>query len=67
MQAGAQVNPQTRAGAAGMSWWSDTVSHVRFGSRVAFAALQDIESGFGYLGDLDTALLYGWLRKPYSL
>jgi hypothetical protein len=34
---------------------------------MAFAAMQDIESGYGYLGDAENALLTGWLRVPYSV
>ncbi len=64
---GRQLQSFDRAAGYSGAWYFHLVCSSLTPRNIAFAALQDIESGFGYLGDLDTALLYGWLRKPYSL
>lgn len=67
LDAGRQLQAFDRAAGYSGAWYFHLVSSGLTPRNIAFAALHDIESGFGYLGDLDTALLYGWLRKPYSL
>jgi hypothetical protein len=67
LEAGRQLQAFDRAAGYSGAWYFHLVTSNLTPRNIAFAALQDIESGFSYLGDLDTALLYGWLRKPYSL
>lgn len=49
------------------AWYFHLVAGGLTPREMAYAAMQDIESGFGYLGDVETALLTGWLRAPYSV
>ena len=67
LDAGRQLQAFDRAAGYSSAWYFHLVSGGLTPRNIAFTALHDIESGFGYLGDLDTALLYGWLREPYSI
>lgn len=67
LEAGRQLQAFDRVAGYGGAWYFHLITSGLTPRNIAFTALHDIESGFGYLGDLDTALLYGWLRKPYTL
>jgi hypothetical protein len=67
LEAGRQLQAFDRAAGYSGAWYFHLLTSGLTPRNIAFAALHDIEAGFGYLGDLDTALLYGWLRKPYSI
>ena len=67
LEAGRQLQAFDRAAGYSGAWYFHLVTSNLTPRNIAFAALQDMESVVGYLVVLDTALLYGWLRKPYSL
>jgi hypothetical protein len=49
------------------AWYFHLVAGGLTPRAVAFSIMQDIDSGFGYLGDLELALLQGWIKSPYSV
>lgn len=67
LDAGRQLQAFDRAAGYSGAWYFHLITSGLTPRNIAFTALHDIESGFGYLGDLDMALLNGWLHKPYSL
>ena len=67
LEAGRQFEAFDRAAGYTGAWYFHLITSGLTPRNMAFTALHDIEAGFGYLGDLDTALLYGWLHKPYTL
>lgn len=67
LDAGRQFEAFDRAAGYTGAWYFHLITSGLTPRNMAFTALHDIEAGFGYLGDLDTALLYGWLHKPYTL
>jgi hypothetical protein len=67
LDAARQLQAFDRAAGYFGAWYFHLVAGGLTPRDMAFAAMQDIESGYGYLGDLETALLQGWLREPYSV
>ncbi len=67
LDAGRQLQAFDRAAGYCGAWYFHLVSGGLTPRNIAFNVLHDIESGFGYLGDLETTLLFGWLREPYSI
>jgi len=67
LDAARQLQSFDRAAGYPGAWYFHLVAGGITPRDMAFAAMQDIESGFGYLGDMETALLTGWLRTPYSV
>jgi hypothetical protein len=67
LDAAKQLQAFDRAAGYPGAWYFHLVAGGLTPRDMAFAAMQDIESGFGYLGDMETALLMGWLRAPYSV
>jgi len=67
LDAAHQIRSFDRAAGYPGAWYFHLVAGGITPRDMAFAAMQDIESGFGYLGDMETALLTGWLRTPYSV
>lgn len=67
VEAARQLQAFDRAAGFSGAWYFHLVTSGLTPRNIAFAALQDIEAGFGYLSDMNAALLFGWLRKPYSL
>lgn len=67
LDAAQQLKAFDRAAGYPGAWYFHLVAGGLTPRALAFAAMQDIESGFGYLNDVETALLTGWLRKPYSV
>lgn len=62
-----QLRAFDRAAGYTGAWYFHLVSSGITPRNIAFAAMRDIDSGYNYLGDAETALLDGWLREPYSL
>ena len=67
LDAAQQVQAFDRAAGYIGAWYFHLVAGGLTPRDMAFSAMHDIEAGFGYLGDAETALLNGWLREPYSL
>ena len=67
LQAAQQLQAFDRAAGYPGAWYFHLVAGGLTPRDMAFAVMQDIESGFGYLSDVETTLLTGWLRKPYSV
>jgi hypothetical protein len=67
LDAARQLQAFDRAAGYPGAWYFHLVAGGLTPRDMAFAVMQDIESGFGYLGDAETALLRGWLREPYSV
>jgi len=67
LDAAKQLQAFDRAAGYPGAWYFHLVAGGLTPRDMAYAAMQDIESGFGYLGDTETALLTGWLRAPYSV
>ncbi len=67
LDASRQLQAFDRAAGYPGAWYFHLVAGGLTPRDMAIAAMQDIESGFGYLGDLETVLLRGWLREPYSV
>jgi hypothetical protein len=67
LDAAQQLQAFDRAAGYPGAWYFHLVAGGLTPRDMAFAAMQDIESGYGYLGDAETALLTGWLRVPYSV
>lgn len=66
LDAAKQLQAFDRAAGYPGAWYFHLVAGGFTPRDMAFAVMQDIESGFGYLGDAETALLTGWLKQPYS-
>jgi hypothetical protein len=67
LDAAKQLQVFDRAAGYPGAWYFHLVAGGLTPREMAFAVMQDIESGFGYLGDAETALVTGWLREPYSV
>ena len=67
LDAAKQLQDFDRAAGYPGAWYFHLVAGGLTPREMATAARQDIESGFGYLSDTETALLTGWLREPYSV
>ncbi len=67
LDAARQLQSFDRAAGFAGAWYFHLVAGGLTPRVLAPALMHDIESGFGYLGDAETALLTGWLRVPYSL
>lgn len=67
LDAANQIRAFDRAAGYPGAWYFHMVASGITPRDIAFSAMRDIESGFGYLGDAETALLSGWLQEPYSL
>lgn len=66
LEAATQLRAFDRAAGYHGAWYFHLVAGGLTPRDIALAATRDIESGFGYLGDAETALLGGWLREPYT-
>lgn len=66
LDAARQLQTFDRAAGYHGAWYFHLVAGGLTPHDIAYAAMEDIESGFGYLGDGQTNLLQGWLREPYS-
>lgn len=49
------------------AWYFHLVSSNITPARIAYAVMRDLEAGFNYLPDTETALLRGWITSPYSI
>jgi hypothetical protein len=49
------------------AWYFHLVAGALTPRSVAYAALEDIDNGFGYLAEKDLVLLRDWVLEPYSL
>jgi len=67
LDAARQLQAFDRAAGYPGAWYFHLVSSGITPRDVAFAVMQDIASGFGYLSDAETLLLQGWMREPYSV
>jgi hypothetical protein len=67
LDAANQIRAFDRAAGYPGAWYFQMVASGITPRDIAFAAMRDIESGFSYLGDMETALLSGWLNTPYSV
>jgi hypothetical protein len=67
LEAAQQLQAFDRAAGYPGAWYFHLVAGGLTPRDMAFAVMQDIESGFGYLSDVETTLLTGWLRAPYSV
>jgi len=67
LDAAKQLQAFDRASGYPGAWYLHLVAGGITPREMAFAVMQDIDSGFGYLGDMETRLLTGWLREPYSV
>lgn len=67
LDAARQLQAFDRAAGYPGAWYFHLVAGGLTPRDMAFAVMQDIDSGFGYLGDAGTAMLRGWLREPYSV
>jgi len=65
LDAARQLQAFDRAAGYPGAWYFHLVAGGLTPREMAFAVLQDIEFGYSYLGDVETALLYGWRRNPY--
>jgi len=67
LDAARQLQAFDRAAGYPGAWYFHLVAGGLTPRDMAAAVMHDIESGFGYLSDAETALLRGWLREPYSV
>lgn len=67
LDAAKQLQAFDRAAGYPGAWYFHLVAGGLTPRDMAYAAMQDIESGFGYLGDIETRLLTGWLRESYAV
>jgi len=67
LEAAAQLKAFDRAAGYTDAWYFHLVAGGLTPRDMAAAVMQDIDSGFCYLGDAETALITGWLREPYSV
>ncbi|OYY93917.1 MAG: hypothetical protein B7Y41_09475 [Hydrogenophilales bacterium 28-61-23] len=67
LDAAKQLQTFDRAAGYPGAWYFHLVAGGLTPRDMAFAVMRDIESGFGYLSDVEAALLTGWLREPYSV
>jgi hypothetical protein len=67
LDAAQQLQAFDRAAGYPGAWYFHLVAGGLTPRDLAFAVMQDIDSGYGYLGDAETTLLRGWLREPYSV
>ena len=63
----AQLKAFDRAAGYTDAWYFHLVAGGLTPRDMAAAVMQDIDFGFCYLGDAETALITGWLREPYSV
>ena len=49
------------------AWYFHLVSGALTPTAVAYAAVEDIDSGYSYLAEKDAELLRGWVTEPYSV
>ncbi len=63
----AQLRAFDRAAGYPGAWYFHLVAGSLTPREMASIISQDLDSGFGYLSDAETALLRGWLRDPYSV
>jgi hypothetical protein len=67
LDAAQQLQAFDRAAGYPGAWYFHLVAGGITPRDLASVVMEDITSGFGYLGDAESALLTGWLREPYSL
>lgn len=67
LDAARQLQAFDRAAGYPGAWYFHLVAGGLTPREMATAVMHDIESGYVYLGDAETALLRGWLREPYSV
>lgn len=67
LEAAAQLQAFDRAAGYGGAWYFHLVAGGITPRAIAFALQHDLDAGYRYLGDTQTALLQGWLNTPYSV
>ena len=67
LDAANQIRAFDRAAGYPGAWYFHMVASGITPRDIGIAAMRDIDAGYGYLGDAETAQLDGWLREPYSL
>ncbi len=67
LDAAAQLRAFDRAAGYTGAWYFHLVAGGLTPRELATVLIYDLDSGYGYLSDAETALLRGWLREPYSV
>ncbi|TCJ11664.1 hypothetical protein EZJ19_14715 [Parasulfuritortus cantonensis] len=66
VELGDQIHAFDRAGYPS-AWYFHLVAGALTPTAVAYAAVEDIDSGYGYLAEKDAGLLRGWVMAPYTV
>jgi hypothetical protein len=64
---GAQLQAFDRAAGYASAWYFHLVAGTITPPKIAFAILRDLDEGFSYLPDSESALLRAWGVQPYSV
>jgi hypothetical protein len=64
---GAQLQAFDRAAGYASAWYFHLVAGTITPPKIAFAILRDLDEGFSYLPDSESALLRAWGAQPYSV